>query len=81
MERFRVTTRGAGEASGSPSWFPTQVGSLNDPRAITAGGVRDDLGTIRFAFCDACRTLAAESWDRRRRRRNWAITYVDPKTA
>ncbi len=44
------------------------------------GHVEDDLGSIRYAFCDACRTIAVDAWDERRRRRSWAITYQDPRT-
>ncbi len=47
----------------------------------TVGVVEDELGTIRYVFCDACRTIAVDAWDSRRPRRGWAITYVDPKTA
>ncbi len=43
--------------------------------------VRDDLGEVRFVYCDACRSIAVEPWDRRRRRRNWAIAHLDPKRA
>lgn len=43
------------------------------------GTLEDDLGDIRFTFCDACRTIAVDAWDARRKRRSWAITYVDPK--
>ena len=32
------------------------------------GAVEDDLGTIRVVFCDACRTIAADAGDARRRR-------------
>ena len=34
------------------------------------GAVEDDLGTIRVVFCDACRTIAVDAWDARRRRRS-----------
>ncbi len=44
------------------------------------GTLEDDLGEIRFVFCDACRTIALDSWDARRRRRSRGITYLDPKT-
>ncbi len=44
------------------------------------GTLEDDLGEIRYVFCDACRTIAVDSWDARRKRRNWGITYLDPKT-
>ncbi len=44
------------------------------------GHVEDDLGGIRYAYCDGCRTIAVDAWDGRRRRRSWAITYQDPKT-
>ncbi len=40
----------------------------------------EDLGEIRSVFCDACRRIAVDAWDARRKRRNWGITYVDPKT-
>lgn len=43
------------------------------------GTLADHLGENHFAFCDACRTIAVDSWDARRRRRSWAITYLDPK--
>ncbi len=33
----------------------------------------------RVVSYDACRTIAVDAWDRRRRRRSWAITYLDPK--
>ena len=44
------------------------------------GVVEDNLGEIRYVYCDACRTIAVDAWDARRRRRIWGITYVDPKT-
>ena len=44
------------------------------------GVVEDDLGEIRYVYCDACRTIAVDAWDARRKRRSWGITYVDPKT-
>lgn len=44
------------------------------------GTLEDDLGEIRYVYCDACRTIAVDAWDARRRRRSWAITYLDPKT-
>ncbi len=44
------------------------------------GTLEDDLGEITYVFCDACRTIAVDSWDGRRKRRSWAITYLDPKT-
>ncbi len=44
------------------------------------GTLEDDLGEITFVFCDACRTITLDSWDARRKRRNWGITYLDPKT-
>ncbi len=44
------------------------------------GMLEDDLGEIRVVFCDACRTIALDSWDARGKRRSWAITYLDPKT-
>jgi hypothetical protein len=43
------------------------------------GRVEDRLGEIRYVFCDACRTIAVDAWDARRRRRSWSITYLDPK--
>ncbi len=46
----------------------------------TVGVVADDLGTIRYVFCDACRTIAVDAWDARRRRRSWGIAYLDPET-
>ena len=41
------------------------------------GVVEDDLGEIRYVYCDACQTNAVDAWDARRRRRNWGITYLD----
>ncbi len=43
------------------------------------GTLEDDLGETRFVFCDACRTIALDAWDARRRRRTWGITYPDPR--
>ncbi len=43
------------------------------------GTLEDDLGDIRFVFCDSCRTIAVDAWDARRKRRSWGVTYVDPK--
>ncbi len=45
------------------------------------GRLEDDLGEIRFTYCEACRTIAVDSWDARRKRRSWGMTYVDPKMA
>ncbi len=46
-----------------------------------AGTLEDDLDEIRFVFCDACRTVSVKSWNARRRRTSWAVTYVKPKTS
>ncbi|HYM40787.1 MAG TPA: hypothetical protein VEY12_11725 [Thermoplasmata archaeon] len=46
----------------------------------TVDRVADDLGEIRYVFCDACRTIAVDAWDARRKGRSWRITYLDPKT-
>ena len=40
------------------------------------GHVEDDLGVIDFAFCDSCRTIVIDAWDRHRK--SWRITYLDP---
>lgn len=45
------------------------------------GTLEDDLGEIRFVFCDACRMIALDAWDSRRKRRSWGITYVDAEKA
>ncbi len=45
------------------------------------GTLEDDLGEIHYTFCDACRTIALDAWDARRKRRSWGITYLDPKMA
>ncbi len=44
------------------------------------GTLEDDLGEIRYVFCNACRTIAVDAWDARQKRRSWGITYVDPMT-
>ncbi len=44
------------------------------------GALADELGEIRFAFCDGCQSVSVGSWDAGRRRRSWAILYMDPKT-
>lgn len=49
-------------------------------RTTHVGTLEDDLGEIRFVFCDACRTIALDSWDARGKRRCWGVTYLDPKT-
>ncbi len=44
------------------------------------GQVEEDLGQIRYVFCDACRTIAVDAWDSHRKRRSWGITYLEPNT-
>ena len=36
--------------------------------------------TVDVFFRASCRTIAVDAWDARQRRRNWGITYFDPKT-
>ncbi len=52
-----------------------------DRRGTThVGTLKDGLGEVHFVFCDASRTIALDSWDARRKRRCWGVTYLDPKT-
>ena len=53
---------------------------MPDAGTTYVGRVEDGLGTIRYAFCDACRTIAVDAREGRRRRRSMGITYVDPRT-
>ncbi len=29
----------------------------------SVGTLEDDLGEVRFVFCDSCRTIARDGWD------------------
>ncbi len=46
----------------------------------TVGVFEDDLGTIRYVFCGACRTIAVDAWDAAGRKLGQGVTYVDPVT-